>query len=70
MPIRLPPEVSTPRRLEESSVVITGGTAGVGLAAALQFAAVGVPAEDHDATIYTLGMTAARLGPNQLSLRN
>ncbi len=29
--------------------------------------AFGVPAEDHDATIYTLGMTAARLGPNQLS---
>jgi len=29
--------------------------------------AVGVPAEEHDVTVYTLGMTAARLGPNQLS---
>ncbi len=29
--------------------------------------AVGVPTEQHDATVYTLGMTAARLGPNQLS---
>src|SRR5207253_4964018 len=29
--------------------------------------AVGVPAEQHDATVYTLGMAAARLGPNQLS---
>ncbi len=34
------------------------------LSAALAF---GVPAEAHDATVYTLGMTAARLGPNQLS---
>ena len=34
------------------------------LIAALAF---GVPAEQHDATVYTLGMTAARLGPNQLS---
>jgi TPR repeat protein len=29
--------------------------------------ALGVPAEEHDAVVYTLGMTAARLGPNQLS---
>jgi TPR repeat protein len=29
--------------------------------------AVGVSAEEHDATVFTLGMTAARLGPNQLS---
>ena len=29
--------------------------------------AVGVPAELRDATVYTLGMTAARLGPNQVS---
>jgi TPR repeat protein len=29
--------------------------------------AFGVSAEEHDATVYTLGMTAARLGPNQLS---
>jgi len=29
--------------------------------------AIGVPAEVHDATVYTLGMTAARLGPNQVS---
>ena len=29
--------------------------------------AVGVPAEVHDSTVYTLGMTAARLSPNQLS---
>jgi NAD(P)-dependent dehydrogenase (short-subunit alcohol dehydrogenase family) len=36
-------EVPTPRRLEESSVVIAGATAGVGLAAAVQFAAAGVP---------------------------
>ena len=28
--------------------------------------AFGVSAEEHDATVYTLGMTAARLGPNQL----
>jgi uncharacterized protein len=34
------------------------------LIAALAF---GVSAEEHDATVYTLGMTAARLGPNQLS---
>jgi TPR repeat protein len=34
------------------------------LTAALAF---GVPAELHDATVYKLGMTAARLGPNQLS---
>ena len=33
------------------------------LIAALAF---GVPAEEHDATVYTLGMTAARLGPSQL----
>jgi hypothetical protein len=33
------------------------------LIAALAF---GVPAEERDATVYTLGMTAARLGPNQL----
>ncbi|HWZ70011.1 MAG TPA: tetratricopeptide repeat protein [Casimicrobiaceae bacterium] len=29
--------------------------------------ALGVSADEHDATVYTLGMTAARLGPNQLS---
>jgi len=29
--------------------------------------AFGVSADEHDATVYTLGMTAARLGPNQLS---
>jgi TPR repeat protein len=29
--------------------------------------AFGVSAEEHDAAVYTLGMTAARLGPNQLS---
>ncbi len=34
------------------------------LIAALAF---GVTAEEHDAAVYTLGMTAARLGPNQLS---
>jgi hypothetical protein len=34
------------------------------LSAALSF---GVPAEQHDATVYVLGMTAARLGPNQLA---
>jgi TPR repeat protein len=34
------------------------------LIAALAF---GVSAEEHDATVYTLGITAARLGPNQLS---
>ena len=34
------------------------------LIAALAF---GVPAEERDATVYTLGMTAARLGPNQLA---
>jgi TPR repeat protein len=28
--------------------------------------AFGVPAETHDATVYTLGMTVARLGPNEL----
>jgi TPR repeat protein len=33
------------------------------LSAALSF---GVRAEEHDATVYILGMTAARLGPNQL----
>ena len=33
------------------------------LSAALSF---GVPAEKHDATVYILGVTAARLGPNQL----
>jgi len=33
------------------------------LSAALAF---GVPAEQHDATVYTLGLTAARLGPKQL----
>jgi TPR repeat protein len=27
----------------------------------------GVPAEEHDATVYILGMIAARLGPNQLA---
>ena len=27
----------------------------------------GVPTDEHDATVYTLGMTVARLGPNQLS---
>ena len=34
------------------------------LIAALAF---GVAADEHDATVFTLGMTAARLGPNQLS---
>jgi TPR repeat protein len=34
------------------------------LSAALSF---GVPAEEHDATVYILGMTAGRLGPNQLT---
>jgi TPR repeat protein len=34
------------------------------LKAALSF---GVPAEQHDATVYLLGTTAARLGPNQLA---
>jgi TPR repeat protein len=34
------------------------------LSAALSF---GVPAEEHDATVYILGITAARLGPNQLA---
>jgi TPR repeat protein len=34
------------------------------LRAALSF---GVSAEEHDATIYILGLTAARLGPNQLA---
>ena len=34
------------------------------LNAALVF---GLSAEEHDATVYTLGMTAARLGPSQLS---
>lgn len=34
------------------------------LIAALAF---GVSADDHDATVFTLGMTAGRLGPNQLS---
>jgi TPR repeat protein len=34
------------------------------LSAALSF---GVPAEEHDATVYMLGITAARLGPNQLA---
>jgi hypothetical protein len=29
--------------------------------------AFGVSAEEHDATVYTLGMTAAQLGPSQLS---
>ncbi|MCB1475760.1 MAG: SDR family oxidoreductase [Rhodobiaceae bacterium] len=32
-----------PRRLEDSSVLITGGTSGVGLATAIQFAEAGVP---------------------------
>jgi len=27
----------------------------------------GVPTDEHDATVYTLGMTVARLGPNQLT---
>lgn len=35
-------EIPTARRLEESVVVITGGTAGVGLESAKQFAAAGV----------------------------
>lgn len=43
MTARPTPEVFTPRRLEESTVVITGGTAGVGLATAMRFAAAGVP---------------------------
>jgi TPR repeat protein len=34
------------------------------LAAALAF---GVRAQEHDATVYTLGMAAGRLGPNQLA---
>jgi TPR repeat protein len=34
------------------------------LSAALSF---GVPAEEHDATVYILGITAARLGRNQLA---
>ena len=29
--------------------------------------AFGVRADEHDATVYMLGMTAARLGPNQLA---
>jgi TPR repeat protein len=29
--------------------------------------AFGVPADEHDATVYRLGMTVARLGPNQLA---
>ena len=29
--------------------------------------AFGVPAETHDATVYTLGMTVAHLGPNKLA---
>jgi NAD(P)-dependent dehydrogenase (short-subunit alcohol dehydrogenase family) len=40
---RTQPEIPTPRQLQESSVVITGGTSGVGLASAMQFAAAGVP---------------------------
>lgn len=35
-------EVPTPRRLEDSVVLITGGTSGVGLESAMQFAAAGV----------------------------
>jgi uncharacterized protein len=34
------------------------------LSAALLF---GVPAQEHDATVYQLGMIAARLGPNQVA---
>jgi 2-hydroxycyclohexanecarboxyl-CoA dehydrogenase len=36
-------EPVAPRQLKDSSVVITGGTSGVGLASAMQFAAAGVP---------------------------
>lgn len=28
---------------------------------------VAMSTDEHDSTVYTLGMTAARLGPNQLS---
>jgi 2-hydroxycyclohexanecarboxyl-CoA dehydrogenase len=36
-------QLPLPRRLQDSAVLIAGGTSGVGLASALQFAAAGVP---------------------------
>jgi NAD(P)-dependent dehydrogenase (short-subunit alcohol dehydrogenase family) len=36
-------ELPTPRQLQDSSVLITGGTSGVGLESAMQFAMAGVP---------------------------
>ncbi|MDB6102202.1 MAG: oxidoreductase [Gammaproteobacteria bacterium] len=40
---RAQPELPTPRRLQDCSVLITGGTSGVGLESAMQFAVAGVP---------------------------
>jgi 2-hydroxycyclohexanecarboxyl-CoA dehydrogenase len=46
--------MASARALEKSAVLITGGTSGVGLAAALRFAALGVP------QIAIVGRDAAR----------
>src|SRR3954465_6083938 len=37
------PDLPTPKQLNESSALIVGGTAGIGLASALALAAAGVP---------------------------